>query len=424
MQLLAQKNRRPIRGNAAFPPARFQKNPKRKMFTKTALSIFVLFAFSGAPFLTELHAETMVKTQGKQTVEVDWLEGDMLKGNLSPAEQEEALKRIKKHPYWKMLPPDVQRAVEKNRDRYNHGKYLKHYIDSRKVGIFIDASSKYDGIVAVPTMWQHIDIINAPVQTPPVNPKTGRPYVAVADSVLAGLSDADRSYVEKLAFRLNENIHYLGNSPLPRIDLGRLKRGEYVLSAVLPLTMNDSGYITTNHFMKNNQTTRQEQIEAFNLNDPVAFDLGYRLLLPLRDPRVVYPRGYAGASLECSHAPRGRGEGGMVANPIFLGWSYYLDKPEAVSLIYKMYLEESHKTVQFFMKKLREEKERITDAGARGTAEKSLIEQTEKIGHQLENVLEKELKTYKKTYKKPPRTLLDPAGKAYDAYIRRHAKMN
>lgn len=89
----------------------------------------------------------------------------------------------------------------------------------------------------------------------------------------------------------------------------------------------------------------------------------------------------------------------MVANPIFLGWSYYLDKPEAVSLIYKMYLEESHKTVQFFMKKLREEKDRITDAGARETAEKSLIEQTEKIGHQLENVLEKELKTYKKTYK-------------------------
>lgn len=355
-----------------------------------------------------------------QTVEVDWLEESLLKGNLSSVDQEKALKRIKKHPYWKMLPPDVQRAVEKNREGYNKSG-LRRYVYSRKLNVFLD-SDGYDVIGVIPTMWQHIDIINAPVQTPPVNPKTGRPYVAVADSVLAGLSDVDRSYVEKLAFRLNENIHYLGNSPLPRIDLGRLKRGKYVLSAVLPLTMHGSKYITSNYFMKNNQTTKKEQIETFNLNDPVAFDLGHRLLLPLRDPRVVYPRGYTGVKLECSHRPRGRGGGEDAANPIFLGWSYYLDKPEEISGVYRTYLEESHKTVQFFMKKLREEKARITDAGARGMAEKSLIEQTEKIGHQLENVLEKELKTYKKTYKRPPRTLLDPAGKAYDAFIRKQTR--
>lgn len=393
------------------------------MFTKAALSIFVLFAFSGAPFLTELHAETMVKTQETQTAAVDWLEGDMLKGTLTPAEQEEAIKRIKKHPYWKMLPPDVQQAVEKNRERYD-AEGVRGYVNSRRLRVFIDTAGKHDFIVAVPTMWQHIDIINAPVKTPPVNPKTGRPYVGVSDSVLAGLSDVDRSYVEKLAFRLNENLHYLGNSPLPRIDLGKLKRGEYVFSAVVPLTMDGSKSITDKYFMKNNQCTKEEQIEQFNLSDPVAFDLGQRLLLPMPDPRLVYPRGYAGASLECSHAPRGRGGGGFVANPIFLGWSYYLDKPEAVNLVYEMYLKDSRDTVQFFMKKLGEEKARISDTGARGTAEKSLIEQTEKIGRQLESVLEKELKTYKKTYKKPPRTLLDPAGKAYDAYIRRHAKMN
>lgn len=180
---------------------------------------YILFNLFSCVFVLNVYAGTGNEISQKQSV--DWLAGDTLKGNGTPAERAELLRELKKDPFWKLIPSDIQRAVESNQDKYEIGKTLKIFVDSRNVHVYRSSYSIY----IVPQCWSHIDIINDAVDTPAVNPKTGKPYVAVSEEMLSDLSSADRDYVTKLADRLNENIHYLGNTPLPRFDLKRLKRG-------------------------------------------------------------------------------------------------------------------------------------------------------------------------------------------------------
>lgn len=379
---------------------------------------YILFNLFSCVFVLNVYAGTGNEISQKQSV--DWLAGDALKGNGTPAERAELLRELKKDPFWKLIPADIQRAVESNQDKYEI-EPMKKFIDSRNVHVY----RKNHLIYMVPQCWSHIDIINDAVDTPAVNPKTGKPYVAVSEEMLSDLSSADRDYVTKLADRLNENIHYLGNTPLPRFDLKRLKQGGYMMSAVLPLTFKGPKFITTDRFMKNNQVTRAEQLKNYGIEDETVSKLAGRFGLPMKNLNKFYPNGYTDTNVECSGIPRsafsaGIGESAVPAKILFLGWNIYIKKPEHLASTYKHYLDDSRYSVEYFARGIQKEKEQNSSSNSRGKAVLMLLMQAEKWAQQIEKGLEREIKSYKKTWKKPPRTLLDPSGKAYDAFIRKH----
>ncbi len=142
-----------------------------------------------------------------------------------------------KIPNWKeMLTPRFKKLVDAKRENMNFRVLSK---DKRKnlhkpmirfvlyqtdaLGIYI---STRQSILVVPLTFGAAEWI-APEKTPPINPQTKKPYVALSPRVKATLSEEDAVYLETLAEVLNENLHFMF-SPIPQLSLKEMRKGAYL----------------------------------------------------------------------------------------------------------------------------------------------------------------------------------------------------
>lgn len=144
-----------------------------------------------------------------------------------------------KIPNWKeMLTPRFKKLVDAKRGninlrmnvhskdkRKNLHKSMMRYALYQTDALGIYASSRRS-IFVVPLTFGAAEWI-APEKTPPINPQTKKPYVALSPRLKATLSKEDAVYLETLTEVLNENLHFMF-SPIPQLSLKEMSKGAYL----------------------------------------------------------------------------------------------------------------------------------------------------------------------------------------------------
>lgn len=235
------KTRRFRRENAVFPQARsFRGDFAKPMKTKIALLLVALAGVSSAVLAemtntpSALYAAPLIeKNDASKLLDPA---GDCLT-TPNPKAKEYWAEIEEKIPNWKeMLTPRFKKLVDAKRGNMNFRVLSK---DKRKnlhkpmirfvlyqtdaLGIYI---STRQSILVVPLTFGAAEWI-APEKTPPINPQTKKPYVALSPRVKAILSEEDAVYLETLAEVLNENLHFMF-SPIPQLSLKEMRKGAYL----------------------------------------------------------------------------------------------------------------------------------------------------------------------------------------------------
>lgn len=157
----------------------------------------------------------------------------------NPQAKEYWAKIEEKIPNWKeMLTPRFKKLVDAKKEninlrmnvyskdnRKNIDKPMMHYTLYQTDALGIYTSSRRT-IFVVPVTFGSAEWI-APEKTPPINPKTKKPYVTLSPRLKATLSKEDAVYLETLAEVLNENLHFMF-SPIPQLSLKEMRKGAYL----------------------------------------------------------------------------------------------------------------------------------------------------------------------------------------------------
>ncbi|MGN0834349.1 MAG: hypothetical protein ACI4QA_00775 [Candidatus Spyradosoma sp.] len=352
-----------------------------------------------------------------QKTKVGWLDGE---NTNRVGENEEnkiqALAVFKKKSFWKILPPDIKQAVENN--------IANSYFDkgAKKDGIFVRNNvsvDKIQGSYAVQVLrWDLMQFLDAPEQSSPLNPQTGKYYVVPASATLKGLNESDLDYVKKLTERVNRNIHYLGHSPIPKIDLNKMNKGAYVTISVLPLRLLAEVYLSPNSpIVKVNKTTLAEIRQFFGLEDTVDFELAKRFGVPVYHPERFQPTAHIRPDRSCRGLPRPMEGFAHLALPISLGWSLFITHPEdAYNLFYTKYFGDAQRAVKVFKKGLAAEAA-LHVGDSKAAAVESIIKQAEPYVTEIEKKVDKCIEQADTIYKTPPRSILEPSGKTLTAFL-------
>lgn len=120
---------------------------------------------------------------------------------------------------------NLRMNVHSKDDRKNLHKPMMRYALYQTDALGIYTSSRRS-IFVVPLTFGSAEWI-APEKTPPINPQTKKPYVALSPRLKATLSKEDAVYLETLAEVLNENLHFMF-SPIPQLSLKEMRKGAYL----------------------------------------------------------------------------------------------------------------------------------------------------------------------------------------------------
>lgn len=311
----------------------------------------------------------------------------------------------------------MKQAVEQNKENYDFDS------GPAKDGDFINNNISVDrikGSYAVQVLrWDLMTFLDAPEASSPLNPKTGQYYVMPPKESFEGLSEADLDYVKKLTERVNRNIHYLGHSPIPRIDPAKMKKGAYVTTGILPLKLLPESYLLSQKFMKANKTTQEEFRTFLGLEDDIDFELAKRLGVPVYHPERFKPENLIKHYRTCWGVPMPMAGDGPLLQPISLGWSYFITWSEyAYKQFYIEYFDAIVESAKLFQKGLEAEKALHT-TDAKAAAVQAIVKQAKQYAAKIEKEADKYMHQSDKIYKKPPRSILDPSGSVLNKFLKK-----
>lgn len=263
---------------------------------------------------------------------VDWLDGKNFKEPCGTAqEHEEALRKLKKNPIWPLIPKDLQAAIEQNKDNYFFQNEDVFFIARSNINIHnMGSFNNYYNVL--PQKWAYITFLDAPEKTPAVDPKTGKYYVMPPKKTWDKLPPEDMAYIKKLTERVNQNIHYLGNSPIPKIDEKQMKKGAYLFAGMQPLRLVNPSKISNRKMFLTYYKQYHDKIEAdlrafFNLEDETDYQLACRLGVPVYHPEQWTPDEVFTITQNCYALPSESSQP-LISAPIVLGSSAYLTNPK------------------------------------------------------------------------------------------------
>lgn len=353
-----------------------------------------------------------------QTAEVDWETVNWKEGMdknyhpLSPEDAETIWKRIQKEPQFQALPQVFKDLIEYNKDQYRlvEGDVNTFSLGKKGVGrlfgtrtitlAFNDRFGLYVSILKLKMM----KLIDEPMETPAVNPKTKRPYVAPSNATLRSLKGDDLAYVKAFTEVVNRNIHYLGASPVPHLDMKRVKQGEYIGMSLWPLSLVQPQKMYETR-KKDMSRSSHEVKTYFAGGDEETYRLQNSLGTPLYNPRMFAPEASKyGSSSDCYGHP----------TPMFLGVNVVslcdaaqVTTPERVfPFAYKRYFEAVVASCNLFKTGMESELNALDKKSPRGRAVNEVVKQAEKYLSQLEKAAAKCIENADKIYLNPPKTLL------------------
>ena len=382
---------------------------------KKSLLIFVLFALPFVHFLAETHAET---TSINQPAEVDWETVNWKEGlrknyhPLSPEDAETMWKRIQKEPEFQALPQVFKDLIEQNKDNYKmySGSNVNTFVVGKQGGgsffvsklLFISFDNR-GGLTADIFKLKAMKFIDEPLETPAVNPKTKRPYVAPSNATLRSLKGDDLAYVKAFTEVVNRNIHYLGASPVPRLDMKRVKRGEYIGMSLWPLSLVQPQKMYETR-KKDIAHSPQEVKAYFAGGDEETYRLQNTLGTPLYVPRSFAPEARIAGDFDCYGHPTPKFWG---VNVVSLSQARQATEPERVlNFTYKRYFEAVTASCHLFKTGMESELNALDKKSPRGRAVNEVVKQAEKYLSQLEKAAAKCIENADKVYLNPPKTLL------------------
>ena len=245
--------------------------------------------------------------------------------------------------------------------------------------------------------------IDEPLETPAVNPKTKRPYVAPSNATLRSLKGDDLAYVKAFTEVVNRNIHYLGASPVPRLDMKRVKRGEYIGMHMWPLSLVQPQKMYETR--KKDIARSPEQVkEYFARGDEVTYRLQNTLGTPLYVPRSFAPEARIAHDGDCYGHPTPKFWG---VNVVSLSQARQATEPERVlNFAYKRYFEAVVASCNLFKTGMESELNALDKKSPRGRAVKEVVKQAEKYLDKIESAAAKCIENADKVYLNPPKTLL------------------
>ncbi len=356
----------------------------------------------------------------------NWLDAKNLIKTVSSeaerAERQAILTKFKKAPFWKFIPPDLQEAIEESTmyrvDESSNPTY--HFLWNEKIHVtFEPRASRYN---ILPQALHLMQPLEAPEQTQAVNPKTGKYYVMPPKKTVTSLSQTDLAYVQELTKQINRNLHYLGNSPVPKIDMKAFKKGKYMLSVIFPLTIHPGSYVFSDKFMKYHKMNETELRHFFGLEDDIAYDIAKRIGIPVYHPEQ-FPGHFIKVRSDCQHTPiHIWASNPEIINPLFLGWSGYETDDRTLPNLYRQYFQVLEDSISVFRNGLRAEKAAHSPTDARYSAIEALTRQADAMAAALERSTQK-YKENNQIYKKLPRSLLDPSGTHLNKFLSRQKQL-
>lgn len=432
---------------------------------KTYLLRCILFTVLNLLFSSVfLNAHTGTITGFTQYEAVDWLYDEpwrekpsqgkfIYEPRGSDSEKENALAKFEATSFWKILPDFLKSAIKENKENFIcFDDKNCNFVDNSNVKIFRRGSSKY---YVIPRKFGLMSFVGAPERTPALNPKNNKYYVEPTKNTVSKLSGENLVYVQKLTELLNRNIHFLGSSPIPRLDPKKMENGEYILCAIPTLTLTDpkdhienvverkkrggGGTYQVFSFRRNLHKNRStvEIMALLGLSDETEYEIASRVLTPLYHPETFAPENviHQYVSHDCHGCPRVEH---FLYRPIFLGWSSFTSSDpkrvkRALSALYQKYFWRLESQTQYARKRLLLELESIPSTDARYPAVKSVVKQADRIMERIEEragehssqwaVLGGNREKLEKLMKKLPYSILDPEGTYLKRFLDKHKKL-
>lgn len=236
----------------------------------------------------------------------------------------------------------------------------------------------------------------------------GKPFVSLSSSQLNRLTETEQRYIVALHEVLNENIHYLGNTPLPD-----WKRFCHMLGGALlapTLVRPETFYENNGPAQQDMNKTHAELVDLFAAGNEVKYQIQDRLGTPFYNPQTVCP------DLTWPKLSAYREDSEKYG---CMGWGYCNASPLGIPLLishlrpnggtrkyYHVYYDELNKSMALLRDGLKAELEQIKPTSLLYAVVKGFESQTNQY-----------LKTMERTVDKIHRgklknvwTLLDPAG--------------
>lgn len=353
-----------------------------------------------------------------QTAEVDWETVNWKEGMdknyhpLSPEDAETMWKRIQKEPEFQALPQLFKDLIEQNKGMYKmlEGDVNTFVVGKQGAGMFFVShvlAISFDnrgGLYANAMRPKVFKFVDEPMETPAVNPKTKRLYVAPSTATLRSLKGDDLAYVKAFTEVVNRNIHYLGSSPVPRLDMKRVKRGEYIGMSLWPLSLVQPQKMYE-EYKKDIAHSPQEVKAYFAGGDEETYRLQNTLGTPLYNPRTFAPEARRdGSGGDCYGHPTPMFLG---VNVVSLAQARQATAPERVlNFAYKRYFEAVVASCNLFKTGMESELNTLDKKSPRGRAVKEVVTQAEKYLDKIETAAAKCIENADKVYLNPPKTLL------------------
>ena len=399
---------------------------------KASAGILSMVAATGLvsmPVPVTVRAEASVQTAAPAEVDwetINWKEKTYPNRQpLSPEDAEIMWKRVQKEPQFQALPQVFKDLVEHNKEMYKmygDSNVNTFVFDKQGGGVLFESSvvrlafNNRGGLTIDINKLKAMKLIDEPVETPAVNPKTKKYYVLPSRKTIRALSGADLAYVKAFTEVVNRNIHYLGSSPVPRLDMKRVKRGEYIgmymwpLSLVQPKVLYESDDTPSKRANKKAiNKTHAQLVDYFAGGDEETYRLQNILGTPLYAPRTFAPEAGAIANLrDCYGRPTPEILG---VNMVSLGQARQVTDPERVlNFAYKRYFEAVVASCHLLKSGMAQEVGTLDKKSARYRAVNEVVGQATKYLAQIEKAAEKYIAQADRIYKNPPHTLLNAKG--------------
>ena len=399
---------------------------------KTSAGILSMVAAAGLvsiPVLMPAREDHMVQTDAGMALapEVDWNTVDWSKGlrtkenlpNVSLEEAEKILQKLQREPQFQALPQVFKDLIEGNKAHYfcddvDNFEFEKHGVCKLYVSdmIIIGMTSRGGSVIIGKLANQKF--VDEPVETPAVNPKTKRPYVMPSNNTIRSLKGDDLAYVRAFTEILNRNIHYVASTPIPKLDMAGVKRGEYIgtafwpLSLIRPMDDLESTKTSTQRLNKRElRKTHAQLVDHFARGDEAVYRLQNVLGTPLYNPRAFAPevRGRGGGGTDCNGQPTYELLGTKV---VWLTSARQVEDPKWVlGFAYKRYFEGALDSIRLIKSGMAQELDTLDKKSPRYRAMSEVAKQATKLLNQLEKTAQKYHDTADKIYTNPPYTLLN-----------------
>lgn len=398
---------------------------------KTSAGILSMVAAAGlvsVPVLMPARDDTTVQAAVAEVdwETVNWKEGLRKNRNpLSAADAETMWRRVQKEPQFQALPQVFKNLVEQNKDNYDmyDGNINTFVFDKQGSGGFfvskiISLSFGRGGLSAIIRKLKAMKFVDEPQETQALHPKTKKYYVLPAQKTIRSLSGDDLAYVKAFTETVNRNIHYLGSTPIPRLDMKRVKQGDYIGMAMWPLALVQPQKLYE-AYKKEISLSPDQVKEWFAKGDEETYRLQNMLGAPLYAPRSFAPEAKVKDVGNCFGDSTPEFLGINVAS---LCQARQVTAPDRVfPFAYKRYFEEAVKSCRLLRTGMENELKTLDKKSLRYRAVAEVVKQADKHLSQIEKAAEKYMEQADRIYLNPPHTLLDAKSAGVPRAVQRAA---